>query len=117
MEKLGFRLATWGAALGMLVGVVELSIGVHIRPWIGNKENSFILGWMTLLLNGLAWITARIARRHVPHTADGKLATILGMLVPAGVCFTSRREALVPARNPPRGKLEKIEVKKVWKNQ
>ena len=73
----------------MLAGVVELSLGTYIRPWIGNKENPFVLGWVTLLLSGLAWITIRLLQKHIPSTADGKLATILGVLVPAGVCFTT----------------------------
>jgi hypothetical protein len=30
-----------------------------------------------------------MAQKHDPQTADGKLATILGTLVPAGVCFTT----------------------------
>jgi len=33
MKKLAIRFGTWGAALGMLAGVVELSVGTHIRPW------------------------------------------------------------------------------------
>ena len=85
MKKFAIRLGTWGAALGMLAGIVELSVGAHIRPWIGNKENPFVLGWVTLLLSGLTWITVCMARKHVPSTADSKLATILGVLVPAGV--------------------------------
>lgn len=89
MNKFAVRLGTWGAALGMLAGIVELSVGAHIRPWIGNKENPIVLGWVTLLLSGLAWITVCMARKHVPSTADSKLATILGVLVPAGVCFTT----------------------------
>jgi hypothetical protein len=89
MKKLAIRLGTWGAVLGMLAGVVELSLGAHIRPWIGNKENPFVLGWVTLVLSGLAWMTVRMARKHFPQTADAKLATILGVLVPAGVCFTT----------------------------
>lgn len=89
MRTLAIRLGTWGAALGMLAGAVELSVGAHIRPWIGNKENPFILGVVTLALSGLAWITVRWARQQVPTTADRNLATILGVLVPAGVCFTT----------------------------
>jgi hypothetical protein len=89
MEKLAIRLGTWGAALGMLAGVVELSFGVHIRPWIGNKEDPFVLGLLTLVLSGLACISIGIARKHVSYTADAKLAMILGVIVPAGVCFTT----------------------------
>jgi hypothetical protein len=89
MKKLAIILGTWGAALGMLAGIVELSFGTHIRPWIGNKENPFVLGLVTLFLSGLAWITVRLAHKHVPSTANGQLATILGVLMPAGVCFTT----------------------------
>ena len=89
MKKFAIRLGTWGAALGMLVGVVELSFGANIRAWIGNKENPFILGLVTLLLSGLAWITVRLAQKHTPQNADSQLASILGVLVPAGVCFTT----------------------------
>lgn len=89
MKTLSFQLAAWGAVLGMLAGLAETTIGASIRPWIGNKENPFVLGLVTLFLSGLAWITVRIARKHVPYTADAKLATILGVLVPAGVCFTT----------------------------
>ncbi len=73
----------------MLAGLTETAIGASIRPWIGNKENPFVLGWVTLLLSGLAWMTVRMAQKHAPSTADGKLATILGVLMPAGVCFTT----------------------------
>lgn len=89
MKTLSFRLATWGAMLGMLAGLIETTLGASIRPWIGNKENPFILGLVTMLLSGLAWVTVRMAQKRVPSTANGKLATILGVLVPAGVCFTT----------------------------
>lgn len=89
MNKLAFRLGTWGAALGMLAGLIETTFGASIRPWIGNKENPFVLGLVTLFLSGLAWITVRMQQKRIPSQADGKMATILGVLVPAGVCFTT----------------------------
>lgn len=89
MKTLAFRLGKWGAALGMLAGLIETTIGSSIRPWIGNKENPFILGLVTMLLSSLALVTVRMAQKHAPSTADGKLATILGVLMPAGVCFTT----------------------------
>ncbi len=89
MKKLTVRLGTWGAALGMLAGVVEFSFGAHIRPWIGNKENPLILGLVTMLLSGVALFAVRKARKPGPDNADRRLATILGVLVPAGVCFTT----------------------------
>lgn len=89
MNRPAIGLGTWGAALGMLAGLIETTFGASIRPWIGNKENPFILGLVTMLLSGLAWVAVRMAQKRVPSTADGKLATILGVLVPAGVCFTT----------------------------
>lgn len=89
MKTLAFRLANWGAALGMMAGLFEVTIGLSIRAWIGYKENPFVLGLVTLCLSGLAWLTVRMAQRHPPQTADGKLAMILGVVLPAGVCFTT----------------------------
>jgi hypothetical protein len=89
MKTLAFRLAIWGSMFGILAGLTETTLGAFIRPWIGNKENPFILGLVTMLLSGLAWITVRMAQKQVPSTADGKLAAILGVLIPAGVCFTT----------------------------
>ena len=54
MKKAALKLGTWGAMLGMLAGLVELSIGSQIRPWIGDKENPVVLGIVTLLLSGMA---------------------------------------------------------------
>ena len=45
MKKLATTVDIWGAALGMLAGLVELGVGSQIRPWIGNKEAPAILGW------------------------------------------------------------------------
>ena len=89
MKSLAFRLANWGAALGMLAGLLEITIGSAIRSWIGNKENPFVLGLATFFLSGLAWWTVRLAQKYAPQTADGKLAMILGVLLPAGICFTT----------------------------
>jgi len=89
MKTLAFQLANWGAALGMLAGLFEVTIGLFIRAWIGYKENPFVLGLVTLCLSGLAWLTVRMAQRHPPQTSDGKLALILGVVLPASVCFTT----------------------------
>lgn len=89
MKKLAIRLGTWGATLGMLAGVVELSIGAHICPWIGNKENPAVLGLVTILLSGLALAAFIVVRKQEPRTNDGKLAILLGALLPAAICFTT----------------------------
>jgi hypothetical protein len=89
MKKLALKLGTWGAMLGMLAGVVELSIGTHIRPWIGDKENPVVLGIVTLLLSVLAFVAVLIASKLDALTNDNKLAIFLGALLPAAICFTT----------------------------
>jgi len=89
MKKLALKLGTWGAVLGMLAGVVELSIGTHIRPWIGDKENPVVLGIVTLFLSGMAFVSMTIASKQDALTNDGKLAIFLGVLLPAAICFTT----------------------------
>lgn len=89
MRKIAIRLGTWGGALGVLAGVVALSFGAHIRPWIGNKESPFLLGLVTILLSCIALVTFDVARKQEPQTNDGKLAIFLGALLPAAICFTT----------------------------
>jgi hypothetical protein len=89
MNKLARRLGTWGAALGMLAGLVELGIGSLIRPWIGDKENPVVLGIVTLLLSGLALAATILASKRGALTQNVKLALFLGLLFPATICFTT----------------------------
>jgi len=89
MKKPSIRLGTWGAALGMLAGLIELSIGAQIRPWIGNKETPVILGLVTFLLSGMALAAVIVARKPETPTHDGKLAIFLGAFLPAAICFTT----------------------------
>lgn len=89
MKKLALKLGTWGAVLGILAGVVELSIGTQIRPWIGDKENPVVLGIVTLLLSVMAFVAVLIASKQDAQTNDGKLAIFLGVLLPTAICFTT----------------------------
>jgi hypothetical protein len=89
MKKLALKLGTWGAMLGMLAGLVELSIGTQIRPWIGDKENPVVLGIVTLLLSGMVFVSMTIASKRDALTNDGKLAIFLGVLLPTAICFTT----------------------------
>jgi hypothetical protein len=89
MKKLSIRLGTWGAALGMLVGLIELGFGAQIRTWIGNKENPAILGVVTFLLSGMALKAVLEFRKRDMQTNDRKLALFIGVLLPAAICFTT----------------------------
>lgn len=77
-----------GAALGIAAGLIELSIGPAIRPWIGDKENPVILGFVTLLLSMLALRSAWLSRRS-DLSYEVRIAVVIGQLVPALVCFTT----------------------------
>lgn len=89
MKKLALKLGTWGAMFGLLAGLVELSIGTQIRPWIGDKENPVVLGMVTLVLSGMAFVAMLIASKQDALTNDGKLTVFLGAFLPAVICFTT----------------------------
>ena len=89
MKKLAIKLGTWGAALGILAGLVELGFGTYIRAWIGDKQNPVFLGIVTLLLSSLALTALLFASKQTPTTRDGRLAIFLGVLLPALICFTT----------------------------
>ena len=89
MVKLAIQTGVLGSALGALAGLIELSIGAQIRPWIGNKENPAVLGVVTLLLSGIAFGAIMSARNFEMPTNDSKLAIFLGVLLPAVICFTT----------------------------
>ena len=83
------RLGVTGSILGALAGLIELTVGAQIRPWIGNKENPAVLGAVTLLLSGMALGAIFFARNAKAPTNDAKLAIFLGVWLPAMICFTT----------------------------
>ncbi len=89
MEKLAIQLGKLGSILGALAGIIELSIGTEILPWIGNKENPFVLGVVTLTLSGVAFFSIYSAGKQMLLTNDRKLSIFLGILFPAAICFTT----------------------------
>jgi hypothetical protein len=89
MNRFSMQLGVTGSVLGALAGLIELTVGAQIRPWIGNKENPAVLGVVTLLLSGMAFGAIFFARNVEAPTNDGKLAIFLGVLLPAMICFTT----------------------------
>ncbi len=89
MYVLATRLGISGSVLGILAGLIELSIGAQIRPWIGNKESPEALGLLTLILSSVALAALLSARNHEAPTNNGKLAVLFGILLPAAICFTT----------------------------
>jgi len=89
MSRFLTQLGVTGSILGALGGLIELTVGAQIRPWIGNKENPAVLGIVTLLLSGMALGAILFARKLKTPTNDGKLAIFLGVWLPAMICFTT----------------------------
>jgi hypothetical protein len=83
------QLGIVGSLLGIVAGFIELSIGDQILPWIGNKENPVLLGFITLFLSTLAFTSVNSARTSDNPSNDHKLAIFLGVLLPTVICFTT----------------------------
>ncbi len=100
MKILAIRLGTWGAVLGMLAGVVELSLGAHIRP-VDREQGKSICSWMGDLAPERAGVDDR------PHGAEAYLVLCRRQIGhhpwDARACGRVLHycwDALVPARNP-----------------
>jgi hypothetical protein len=89
MRRFAILLGKLGSVLGALAGLIELTIGTRILPWIGNKESPFVLGFVTIILSTIAFLSILSARKYVSPTNDQKLAIFLGVLLPAAICFTT----------------------------
>jgi hypothetical protein len=87
--RLAARLALLGAALGVLAGLTELTVGPEIREWVGDKQDTTRLGLATTALSAVALASAVVLRRRRSRTPSQRLAITLGLLVPALVCFTT----------------------------
>lgn len=89
LPRLGAKLATVGAMLGLAAGTLELALGPHIRTWVGNKNDTTRLGLATIVLSAIALAAALTwLRQHEPPVAT-RLLIVLGLIVPAGICFTT----------------------------
>lgn len=84
-DRLAGRLAVAGASLGLLAGLVELTIGPSIRDWVGDKQDTTRLGLTTMILSAAALAAATALRRH----SERRVAIALGLLVPGLICFTT----------------------------
>ena len=89
IRTLAIQIGVAGSVLGLLSGIIEASFGSQILPWIGNKENPLVLGLVTFVLSCLALITVVFARTSNKITNNRRLANILGLLLPATICFTT----------------------------
>jgi hypothetical protein len=78
-----------GAALGVVAGLVELTVGPSIRGWVGDKADTTRLGLATILLAAIALGCALVLIRRRCLAAPARLALAAGLLIPGLVCFTT----------------------------
>ena len=92
-ERRADRVAGWlaliGSGLGVLAGLIELTIGPDIRDWVGDKQDTTRLGLTTIALSLVALGAALALRRPRGRTGAGRVAVSLGLLVPGLVCFST----------------------------
>jgi hypothetical protein len=78
-----------GAALGVLAGMAELTVGPSIRTWIGNKQDTTRLGLATIALSAIALASSLALARHATAAPQRQALLGFGVLVPAAICFTT----------------------------
>jgi hypothetical protein len=89
LDRLIGVLATAGATLGIIAGLVDVAVGPSIRGWVGNKLNTSILGIATIALSALALAAAIAWQRNGSRVGLRRLGTAVALAVPAILCFTT----------------------------
>lgn len=89
MSRLGQRLGFAGGILGVVAGAVQWAFGSDIPEWTGNKLHTVQLGIITVALSLMALAALRHAARHPGAPPRLRLVLALGVLAPAGICFTT----------------------------
>jgi hypothetical protein len=87
--RVATQLALAGAGLGVVAGVVQASFGSRIPNWTGNKDSPVALGLLTVVLSALAGGCALRLVRLPRRDAGRRLALSIGLLIPAGLCFST----------------------------
>ncbi len=78
-----------GASLGVVAGVVQITVGPNMREWVGDKQDTTRLGLATVLLSALALAAATMLWRRPHASAPARLLAAAGLLIPAAICFTT----------------------------
>jgi hypothetical protein len=89
LHQLAAAGATLGAALGLLAGIVELTVGPQIRPWVGDKLDTTRLGLATITLSLIALAAAITCLRRHPAGTGRNLVVFVGLLAPGLIGFTT----------------------------
>ena len=89
VPRFGAYLATVGASLGIVAGLVELTLGPHIRSWVGGKQDTTRLGLATITLSAIALLAAVMWLQRTEASPGTRLLVVVGLIVPGVICFTT----------------------------
>jgi uncharacterized membrane protein YfcA len=89
LPHLGAYLSVIGASLGIVAGLVEVTVGPHIRSWVGNKLDTTRLGLATITLSAIALFAALAWLRRERASLETRLLIVVGLIIPGGICFTT----------------------------
>ena len=88
-SRLGAGLGGFGATLGLVAGLVELSAGPSLRSWVGDKSDTTRLGIATIVLCAIA-LAAVLELAHRPNAQPARRCLLaIAILVPGLICFTT----------------------------
>lgn len=89
IDRAAGYLALAGATLGIIAGLVDVAGGASIRDWVGNKLHTTTLGVATVILSAVSLVAAVGWLRSGGGASERRLATVLALLLPGCVCFTT----------------------------
>ena len=82
-------LGLFGGSMGVVAGLVQLTVGARIPDWTGDKASPVALGSLTVLLSGISLVCA-IRLRHATPLPPGRQVTVTaGLLLPGLLCFST----------------------------
>jgi hypothetical protein len=88
-QHIAAALGGLGGFLGLLAGAIQALIGARIPAWSGAKASPFALGVLTMLLAAVGVGAALAFRGGLRATPERRAAVIVGLLVPALLCFST----------------------------
>ena len=75
--------------MGVVVGLIELTLGPQIRSWVGNKQDTTRLGLATITLSAIALLAAAAWLRRTDARPGPRLLIVIGLVGPGLICFTT----------------------------
>jgi len=88
-QHIAASLGLAGATLGVLAGLIQATAGSRIPDWTGHKGSPVALGLLTVLLSLAALAAALTLRNRAPLRPSQRVLVAVGLLVPAGLCFST----------------------------